>query len=205
MFKYRNLVRNQTRISDTEPKSDSEIPVWTPDSVHHKHKRHSSLNDVPHNHSATLPPLCMSEDTGTMTETSPRGHLSRIWRPTGNLVCPWEAGSHQQRLWPSVSRPDQSQSHLPAAAVQCCWTRPHRINQHQCGVCDEFTCVNDSWIALITLWWFSCVTLHRLSALLAAPSAVARACWYQTRSIALTNINRSVSWVTASLKMRLTS
>ncbi len=103
MFKYRNLVRNQTRISDTEPKSDSEIPVWTPDSVHHKHKRHSSLNDVPHNHSATLPPLCMSEDTGTMTETSPRGHLSRIWRPTGNLVCPWEAGSHQQRLWPSVS------------------------------------------------------------------------------------------------------
>ncbi len=85
MFKYRNLVRNQTRISDTEPKSDSEIPVWTPDSVHHKHKRHSSLNDVPHNHSATLPPLCMSEDTGTMTETSPpwpsEPHLTSHWKP----------------------------------------------------------------------------------------------------------------------------
>ncbi len=166
MFKYRNLVRTRTRISDTEPKSDSEIPVWTPDSVHHKHKRHSSLNDgltttVPH----TFHP-CVCQKIQAPWQ---KRHPVAIWAAFDVPLETWcalekpEATSRDSgHLFP---RPDQSQSHLPAAAVQCCWTRPHRINQHQCGVCDEFTCVNDSWIALITLWWFSCVTLHRLSAL----------------------------------------
>lgn len=171
-----------------------------------------------HNSHTILPPLCRSE--GTDTQIWKKRNPVAIWAAFDIPLETWcalekpEAGrGHQQRLGPSVSPAGPVSEPSPCLSG---WmllnqgpaaedTGLHRINQHRCGICDEFTCVSDSWIALIKLWWFSCVTLYRLSALLAVPSAVARACCCQTRSIALTNINRLASWITASLMMLLTS